>query len=47
MYEQYSFEYYDMTFGVVVRYDNRHVTIDENNGQIPIGFGDDISPLLS
>ena len=46
-YEPYSFEYYDMTFGGVVRYVNRHVTIDENNGQIPIGSCDDIFPLLS
>jgi len=46
-YEPNSFEYYDMTFGGVVRYVNRHVTMAENNGQIPIGFGHDIFPLMS
>ena len=33
-----------MTFGGVVRYVNRHVTMAENNFQITIGFGDDIFP---
>ena len=45
--EPNRFEYYDMTVGGVVRSVNRHVTLVENNGQIPIGFGDDIFPLMS
>jgi len=42
--DPYNFEYYDMTFGAVVRYVDRHVSIDARNGQIPIGFGDGIFP---
>ena len=46
-YEPNSFEYYDMTFGGVVHCVNRHVTMTENHGHIPIGFGDGIFPLMS
>ena len=44
--DHYRFEYYDTTFGGVVRYVYRHVSIDARNGQIPIGFGDGIFPLM-
>ena len=41
----YSFEYYDMTAGHVVRLDGRRVTIVKGI-PIEIGFGDDIFPSL-
>ena len=45
--DPYNYEYYDMTFDGAVRYVDRHVSIDARNGQIPIGFGDGIFPLMS
>ena len=42
--DTYNYEYYDMAFGGVVRYVDRHVSTDVRNGQIPIGFGDGIFP---
>ena len=44
--DHYRFEYYYMTLGGVVRHVDRHVSIDARNGQIPIGFGDGIFPLM-
>jgi len=41
----YSFDYFDMTDGHVVRVDDRRVTIAENI-PIEIGFGDNIFPPL-